>query len=141
MKRLLLTTEELQTIINMMEFATVHAEDGMSPAMNVTELLENAKNDVMWAELYKVQQQRIIAAKKALANAIDTPVIPAVTAIQDLQSAKLVIVNMLEFFRDENLDVDKYYTVAEEVQSAKEILIDANFDELTSEQVDKIKRA
>lgn len=66
-----------------------------------------------------------------------------VNTIATLNDAKEVIVDMLIYFREEllNTDSDRYFTVAEEVYSAKEILLDANRDTLTEEQKDLIERA
>lgn len=131
----------LQTIKNMVEFATWHATDSMSPALNSDEVIENIEDPAEADKMYVEQLARIAAAREAFHKAIDVREL-YVGDIITREDAKEVIVNMLEFFRDERLtdSAYRYFTVADEVESAKEILLEANED-LTEEQIDLIKRA
>lgn len=56
----------LPAIRNMVDFATWHAVDGMSPAMDDDELLENATDDVEANALYVKQRTKVDRVRNIL---------------------------------------------------------------------------
>lgn len=64
--------EELDTITRMVDFATWHATDGMSPALSEDELLEDATSDEDYYMLYAKQRKHVDRVRKLLGLPAET---------------------------------------------------------------------
>lgn len=64
--------EELNTITNMVDFATWHAVDGMSPALDKDEILENTISDEDYYVQYDKQRKHVDRVRKLLGLPAET---------------------------------------------------------------------